>query len=105
MPRKSHIDWFSVARRRPFVSDRQLAKELDVTGTTIALNLGFRQSLGLPNYRTEKRDSGFVAACRQRWEAGESLNAIADALDVSRGVVSGVRWRHGFPERESPIRR
>jgi hypothetical protein len=45
-----------------------------------------------------------IAEVRSLWDAGLTLRVIGERLSLSRGTVSGVVDRHGFPGRPEPER-
>lgn len=51
------------------------------------------------------RTAAFVSTARALWDEGVSAGAIAKRLGVTKNVIVGIAYNHGFPKRPSPIRR
>jgi transposase len=48
------------------------------------------------------RSEQFITKSRLLWKSGLSFTEIAKKLDVSKGVISGIAYRNGFPQRRLP---
>lgn len=62
------------------------------------------QRAGVPQRPVFEHDAEFVVGVRRLWDEGDlSMRQIALKLNVTKGVIAGIRHRNNFPNRREPL--